>query len=245
MTEPVAIVSGGASGIGAATAARLAADGYRVVVADVQVALGKEHAEAIGGRFAELDVRHPANWDRVVAEVLATEGRLDVAHMNAGVTTREPDLLALTDEAYDRVVDVNVRGVVAGALAAARAMADQGTGGALVVTASLAGILAFAPDPMYTLTKHAVVGFVRAAAPQLEARGITINAVCPAVVDTPLLGDEGRARMAEAGVPIMPASDIADAVVTAIGSGRTGECWACWPGRPPQVHEFRDPRPGG
>jgi NAD(P)-dependent dehydrogenase (short-subunit alcohol dehydrogenase family) len=245
VTGPVAIVSGGASGIGAATAARLAADGYRVVVADRQVDLGKEHAEAIGGRFAELDVRHSADWDRVVAEVLATEGGLDVAHLNAGVTTRQPDLLALTDEAYDRVVDVNVRGVVAGALAAARAMADRGTGGALVVTASLAGILAFAPDPMYTLTKHAVVGFVRAAAPQLEARGITINAVCPAVVDTPLLGDEGRARMAEAGIPIMPASDIADAVVTAIGSGRTGECWTCWPGRPPQVHEFRDPRPGG
>lgn len=237
----VAVVSGGASGIGAASAARLAAEGYRVVVADRQVDLGTQHAEAIGGRFAELDVRRSGEWDRLVDDVLATEGGLDVVHLNAGVLSRQPDLLAVTDKIYDRILDVNVRGVVYGARAAARAMADRGTGGALVVTASIAGLIAYAVDPLYTLTKHAVVGFVRSVAPQLEARGITINAVCPAIVDTPLLGPDARERLAAAGVPVLAAPDIAAAVMTALGSGRTGECWTCTPGRPPEVHTFADP----
>jgi len=119
-------------------------------------------------------------------------------------------------------------------------MAAAGTGGAIVATASMAGIIAFSPDPIYTLTKHAVVGFVRSAAMSLDGRGITINCVCPGVVDTPLVGP-ARERLAEAGYPLIPPADIADAVVTVVRTGRSGEAWTCLPGRDPEVHAFATP----
>jgi NAD(P)-dependent dehydrogenase (short-subunit alcohol dehydrogenase family) len=116
-----------------------------------------------------------------------------------------------------------------------------------VATASLAGIIAFAPDPIYTLTKHAVVGFVRSVAPQLHARGITINAVCPGVVDTPLVG-EGRARLREAGFPMIAPEEIAAAVLDCIVGAATGTCVVCQPGREAEPYEFHDvpgPRTAG
>ncbi|MGK2949465.1 MAG: SDR family NAD(P)-dependent oxidoreductase, partial [Acidimicrobiales bacterium] len=150
----VALVTGGASGIGAATAALLAEEGARVVVADVQDEAGREVAGAVGGRFVPLDVSDPSAWSAAVAEVVGTEGRLDIAHLNAGLMTGEGDLRALTDEQLDRVLGVNVRGVVYGARAAAQVM----EGGGIVATASVAGLIGWAADPSYTLSKLAGVG---------------------------------------------------------------------------------------
>ena len=150
-----AVVTGGSSGIGLATAQRFAAEGASVVVADVQ-----EPVADVDARFVELDVGDPSAWDGFVADA----GRLDVVHLNAGVTTGEGDIRELTDAQYERVMRVNVDGVVYGARAAARSMAASG-GGAIVVTASVAGLIGFSADPIYTLTKHAVVGLVRAERP--------------------------------------------------------------------------------
>lgn len=232
----VALVTGGASGIGAATATRLAAEGARVVIADVQDSLGREVAKAIGGRFVPLDVSVPDAWDAAMESVLQAEGRLDIAHLNAGVMTGEGDVRRLTDAQIDRLLGVNVLGVVHGARAAARAM--DGHGGGIVATASVAGLIGWSPDPLYTMSKHAVVGLVRALDPQLAALGISVNAVCPGVVDTGMLGPEGRALMEGAGVPIIPPSQIAEGVVTALRSGRTGTCFQCLAHRPAEPFDF-------
>jgi NAD(P)-dependent dehydrogenase (short-subunit alcohol dehydrogenase family) len=90
------------------------------------------------------------------------------------------------------------------------------------------------------MTKHAVVGLVRSLAQQLSASRITINGICPGIVDTPLVGPEGKTVLEAAGFTLMPPSQIADAVVTAITSGRTGELWTCLPGRPAEVHTFAE-----
>jgi NAD(P)-dependent dehydrogenase (short-subunit alcohol dehydrogenase family) len=111
-------------------------------------------------------------------------------------------------------------------------------GGAIVVTASLAGLVPAPQDPLYTLTKHAVVGFVRSVAPQLEGRGIRINAVAPGFVDTPLLGEEGRARFVKAGFPLLRAEDVARAALTAARSEETGQVWVVQPGREPLPFRF-------
>jgi NAD(P)-dependent dehydrogenase (short-subunit alcohol dehydrogenase family) len=228
----VALVTGGGSGIGRATAAKLAAEGASVVVADASEDAGAAVAAEVGGRFVGLDVGDPAGWVRALDEI----GRVDLAHLNAGVTTGEGDIASLTDVQYRRIMSANVDGVVFGARAVVPAMAGTG-GGAIVATASLAGLLAFAPDPIYTLTKHAVVGFVRGLAPQLVAQGITFNAVCPGLVDTPLIG-EARALLENVNFPMMPPSQIADAVASVMAGGGTGECWVCQPGRDAEPYAF-------
>jgi NAD(P)-dependent dehydrogenase (short-subunit alcohol dehydrogenase family) len=233
----VAVVTGGASGIGKAVVERLAAEGARVVVADRNEADGPKVAADAGGRFVRLDVADPDAWDAFVADVVATEGGLDIIHLNAGVTTENGDVLSLTEQQYRRIMGANVDGVVYGARAAGRAMASSG-GGAIVCTASVAGLIGFSPDPIYTLTKHAVVGFVRAMAQPLAAHGITINAVNPGIVETPLVGDEAVKMLKAANVPMMDPSQIADAVVSAITEGRSGECWACTKQAGNAPHEF-------
>jgi NAD(P)-dependent dehydrogenase (short-subunit alcohol dehydrogenase family) len=211
------LVTGGASGIGAAVCRRLAAEGWDVVVADVQDDLGKGVAAEVGGEFLHLDVSDADAWAGLLEGV-------DLVHLNAGFTTQEGDLSKLTVEQYRRVMAVNTDGVVFGLMEAYRSMAD---GGAVVATASVAGLLGFAPDPIYTLTKHAVVGLVRACVSQPR---LTVNAVCPGIVHTPLLGDEMAQYLRDLGYQLIDPSQVADAVWSAARSGRTGECWTVLPG---------------
>ena len=107
----------------------------------------------------------------------------------------------------------------------------------IVATASLAGLVPAAEDPIYTATKHAVVGFVRSVAPQLEARGIRINAVAPGFVDTPLIAG-GRAQFVNAGFPLLQSEDVARAILAAARSDETGEVWIVQPGREPTPFRF-------
>jgi NAD(P)-dependent dehydrogenase (short-subunit alcohol dehydrogenase family) len=222
LSGKVALVTGGASGIGKAVVERFAAEGADVIVADLNDADGEKVAADAGGRFVRLDVSDADAWDALVGSI----DRLDVAHLNAGVTTQNGDIRTLTEEQYRRVMGANVDGVVYGARAVVRSMEQTG-GGSIVCTASIAGLIGFSPDPIYTLTKHAVVGFVRAMAQPLEPLGITINAVNPGIVETPLVGEDATKMLKAANIPLMPPSQIADAVVAAITSGRSGECWVC------------------
>jgi NAD(P)-dependent dehydrogenase (short-subunit alcohol dehydrogenase family) len=242
----VAVVTGGASGIGRAAARRLAEEGATVVVADIDAAGARKVADEVGGSAAALDVGDPAHWRRVVGELTASgDGGVDIAFLNAGIVTGEDRIGDLSDEAYRRIMAVNVDGVVFGVRALVPLIARRG-GGAIVATSSLAGVIAFAPDPIYTLTKHAVVGLVRSLAPQLERDGITINAVCPGLTDTPLLGGVMRRALEESGFPIMPPEQIAAAVVEAALDGGTGRALVCQPGREATPFRFSNaPGPVG
>jgi NAD(P)-dependent dehydrogenase (short-subunit alcohol dehydrogenase family) len=221
----VALVTGAASGIGRATAERLAAEGARVGVVDVTDDAGRAVAHSLGGVFHRADVGEPCG--------------VDIAFLKAGSAIGHPQIETLPDELYRLIMRVNVDGVVYGARAAIRAMERRG-GGAIVATSSLAGLIPFPPDPVYDLTKHAVVGFIRSLAPSLQPKGITANTVNPGMTDTKIMGEDARKMLREADFPIMPPSQIADAVFRIVTGGRTGECWVCQPGREPEPYRFHD-----
>ena len=149
--------------------------------------------------------------------------------------TDESDIDDVSDDAYRRIMRVNVDGVVFG-LRALVPVIERG-GGDVVVTASLAGLTPMASDPIYAATKHFLVGFVRSVAPALDARGVRVNAVCPGIVDTPLIGD-GKARLEAAGFPLLQPQDVAEAVARALASGETGQAWVVQPGRDPEPYRF-------
>ena len=229
----VALVTGGASGIGEALVRRLAAQGADAVVVDVDELGARRVADDVGGTAIAADVSRRSDWDDV-AERLE---RLDVAFLNAGVTTGTPSIVAVTDAQYERILGVNVDGVVYGMRALVPLVERQG--GAFVVTASLAGLTAVAADPLYAATKHFVVGLVRSVAPELAERGIRVNAVCPGYTDTPLLDGDDRARFSAAGLPLLRPEDVAEAALAALAGEGTGEAWICQPGRPPEPYRFR------
>jgi NAD(P)-dependent dehydrogenase (short-subunit alcohol dehydrogenase family) len=139
----------------------------------------------------------------------------------------------LTDDRYRRAMRANIDGVVFGTRElAARLMPN---GGSIVATASLAGLTSTPMDPIYSLTKHAVVGFVRSVAPQLTARGIRINALCPGFTDTPIVPQEVRGALP---ATLMEPSFVAEAALEALHSERSGEAWVVQPNR---VVQFRFP----
>jgi NAD(P)-dependent dehydrogenase (short-subunit alcohol dehydrogenase family) len=208
-----ALVTGGASGIGAAAVALLRDQGVAVTSLDV-----------VDG----FDVGDPAAWEDVES--------VDLAFLNAGVATGANDIASLGDREYRRAVGANVDGVVFGTRRMAQVMEP---GSSIVATASLAGLVAMPLDPVYTLTKHAVVGFVRAVAPQLAERGITINALCPGFADTPIVEPELREWVDGQGIPLIDPETVAAAALAAARSGETGQAWVVQPGREPVVYEFR------
>lgn len=240
LDDKVAVITGGSSGIGLATAKLFLSEGARVVVVDLQPPTEDVEGESL--TFVAADVGDPAAWRSVVDTATERFGGVDIAYLNAGVTTGEADITALTDDQYHRIMRANVDGVVFGMRAVAPAIEKRG-GGAIVATASLAGLISFPIDPIYTLTKHAVVGLVRSAAPQLEAKGITCNAVCPGIVRTPLVGEEAVAGLDAAGFPLMPPEQIAAAVLMCVTGKETGQAYACQPGREPV--QFRFPNAPG
>jgi len=237
----VAVVTGGGSGIGLATATLLARAGVSVAVVDLDGSSAERAAAELGGIGLEADVGRPEAWPVIVDAVSSRFGGIDLAHLNAGVMTGEADITKLSDDAYRRVMGVNVDGVVFGVRTLVPAMASRG-GGAIVATASLAGLIGFSPDPMYCLTKHAVVGLVRSLEPQLAQLHITINAVCPSIVDTPLIGD-ARDLLEQSGFPLIDASVVAEAVVDRLSGDETGQAMVIQAGR--EALAFRFARPPG
>jgi NAD(P)-dependent dehydrogenase (short-subunit alcohol dehydrogenase family) len=233
----VALVTGAASGIGLAAARRLRAAGARIAVADLDAEGGAAAAEEVGGHFLLLDVGESAAWGRAVAEVEELLGGIDIAFLNAGVVTPGADVTAVTDEQYRRILRANLDGVFFGTRAVTPAM-QRRNGGAIVATASLAGLIAYSPDPVYAMTKTAVVGLVRALAPQLSTMNITINAICPGLVDTPLLGPDARALAEAVNFPLIPVGDIAEAVFGRVVGAETGQAWVCQMNREPTPYRF-------
>jgi len=187
----VAIVTGGGSGIGRATALRLAADGARVCVSDVAAEDAEKvvrEIEAAGGEaFAcTADVAKPEDNARMVEQTLARFHALHHGVLNAGIA-RPGSIVGGDVDEWDRVIAVNLRGVYLGMRAMAPAIIQTG-GGSIVATASVAGLRGARGMPSYYASKHGVVGLVKAAADELATQGVRVNAVCPGVIDTPILG---------------------------------------------------------
>jgi NAD(P)-dependent dehydrogenase (short-subunit alcohol dehydrogenase family) len=232
----VALITGGAHGIGAAVARRLAGLGARVVVADVDTDAGESVAKEIGGRYVRCDVRELADSEQAVDTALREYGRLDIVALNAGVITG----FGLGDDfdpvGYRRAMAINLDGVVYGAHAARPALRAAG-GGDIIATASLAALAPQPLEPVYSANKAAVVALVRALGPAWEAEGVRVNALCPGYADTAIV-DPLRDLLSSAGVPLLELETVVDAFLAALTSGRTGECWYVQPGRPSEPFRF-------
>lgn len=180
-----ALVTGGASGIGAATSSRLAAEGARVAVTDLNAAAAEAVAREVDGRAYELDVRSEGSAAAAVERVEAEIGSLDVLVNNAGYD--EFGYFARTEAAmWDRVLRVNLRGVLAVTHAALPGMQDRGRG-RIVNVASEAGRVGSQGSAVYSAAKAGVIGFTKAIARESARFGVTCNAVAPGPIETPLL----------------------------------------------------------
>lgn len=244
----VAIVTGGGSGIGRATAAALAEAGAAVVVADIDDDGGQETmriVEEARGRaaFVRTDVTRWEDIEAMVAYAEETFGRLDILHNNAGINAGWPRFPEAPRERWDKTVAVNLWAVIAGTQAAVPALRRAG-GGVIVNMASLAGIVAYDADPIYAATKHGVVGLTRALAFLHEEANIRVNCICPGFVDTPLPrrrlammppAERERWEINLARIPMISPAEVAQAVLEFVrDDALAGAVMAVMHGRPRQ-----------
>jgi NAD(P)-dependent dehydrogenase (short-subunit alcohol dehydrogenase family) len=230
-TGPVAIVTGGAAGIGRATAGELARRGAAIVVADVAETEGEAAAAALRGEghralFVATDVSRAADVEALVAAALSRYGRLDWAFNNAGIEGTAAQLDELSEADWGRVLSINLTGVWLCMRQEIPAMLETG-GGSIVNCASIAGLVGFPGAAAYVASKHGVVGLTRTAALENARRGIRVNAVCPGIIHTAMIdrytqGSAGVAAQLAAGEP-MGRMGTSDEVASAVG-------WLCAPG---------------
>lgn len=231
----VALITGAASGIGAAVARRLSSGGAKCVLVDLDGEGVERLAKEVEGAWLAADVSTEEASLEAVALAERRYGRLDLVHLNAGISGGV-DLANFDVAAYRKIVGVNVDGVVFGVRATVPLLVKSG-GGAIVATSSLAGLVGFSGDPIYTMTKHAVVGLVRALAEPLSQQNIRINAVCPGFTDTPLVA-AAREMFVDAGFPLLTAEDVAAAVETAFYAETPGTLLIVQPGRQPVPYRY-------
>lgn len=237
LRDKVALITGAAGGLGRATALAAAAAGAEVVAVDVDEEGGRAVAQEVGGHFVAADVSVLEDNRRMVAEAVQRCGGIDLVHLNAGVASGcgvgdDFDLAR-----YRRAMGVNLDGVVFGTHAVLGELRARG-GGAIVATASLAGLTPMPLDPIYAANKHAVVGFSRSMGQALAAEGIRFNALCPGFAESALIADM-REALVQAGFAIIPAATVAAAALALFGGEMTGECWYVQSGRHAEAFAFR------
>ena len=221
----VALVTGGGSGIGRATALAFARNGARVVIGDRDVQRGEETMSMIRNAsgtatFREADVLVAAEVEALVNHAIATYDRLDVAFNNAGIEGDVRPLVEQTEANYDAVMDINVKGVWLSMKYEIPRMLEQ-DGGAIVNCSSVAGVIGFPGIGIYAASKHAVIGLTKTAALEYSAKGIRINAVNPSLIDTEMADRlaAGIGTSKEELAPLHPigrigrAEEVADAVL--------------------------------
>lgn len=217
----VAIVTGGVSGIGLATAERFIREGASVAIADIQDDLGAAAAARLGENalFVHTDVTSEESIEALVAATVAQFGKLDVMYNNAGAGGDQAPIVDLGSDGFDRTIALLTRSVLLGHKYAARQFQAQGTGGSIISTASAAGLQGGWSAAGYTIAKHAVVGIVHQAVAELAPLGIRSNAIAPGIIMTPIM-----ARTF--GVPMDHADEFAAFLADRLGGtqpiGRTG-----------------------
>jgi len=214
--DSVAIVTGASSGIGRAAAVRFAEEGASVVVADVDSDGGPGTVEIIrdaGGEatFVETDVSDREDIEAMVEAAVERYGGLDFAFNNAGIEGRNDSLTDQSDDDWERVIDINLKGVFLGMQAEIPAMIDDG-GGAIVNTSSIAGVVGFQGVSPYVASKHGVIGLTKTAALEYGREDVRVNAISPGVIETPMV------ERAEAANP-----EMIEAVSESTPMGRIGE----------------------
>ena len=192
----VALVTGGASGIGAASAHHLAQEGASVVVSDIDAEGAASIADAIkavGGQALALehDVTDPDAWDRVVSETVSTFGGLDVLVNNAGIAVTSQELAAHDLDVWRKVLAINLDGVFFGLRACGKAMEQRG-GGSVINMASILGKVGFAGAAAYCASKGAVTTLTKSAALEWAPMNIRVNSIHPGFIDTPLVSNAAK-----------------------------------------------------
>jgi NAD(P)-dependent dehydrogenase (short-subunit alcohol dehydrogenase family) len=198
LQDKVAIVTGGASGMGRSTVHRFLAEGAKVVVADFNETTAKETvAEATAAGYGEavhmvqVDVAVEADVEAMVATAVDTFGGLDILFNNAGIGGAVGPITHITLDDWNETIGVLLNGVFLGTKHAVRVMKAAGKGGSIINTSSVAGISGGKGPQAYTAAKHAVIGLTRATSLELAADFIRVNAICPGAINTPLL-DQGN-----------------------------------------------------
>lgn len=240
----VALVTGGANGLGRATAARLVSEGAKVVLADIESKTGEAAANELSAEFIQTDVTVPEASQAAVDFTVERHGKLDLAFLNAGIATGSGLIEHFDLEGYRRAMGVNLDGVVFGLNAVVPAMRENGSG-SIIATSSLAGLAPTPYDPIYAANKHAVQAICRSMGPILAEEGITLNALCPGFAETRIV-DGIKDALEGQNIPLIKVEKVVDAVMELFEADYGGEAFFVQAGMEPQVFKFRrvpGPRP--
>ena len=227
----VAVITGGASGIGAATARRFVAEGARVLIADLQDNVAAALARDLGAETTAVrcNVAQEAEVAGAIQAAVERWGRLDVLFNNAGFGGASGPLEETSVADYDLTLDVLLKSVFLGIKHAAPVMKAQG-GGSIINTASVCSFQAGIGSTLYTVAKAGVLMLAQAAALDLAEYSIRVNAVCPGFAESALV-EPIRDDLIAQGFDVMPAEDVAQVVVNLFAGDMAGECWFVQPGR--------------